>query len=60
MGFARPEAKFNQAKDGATVILMVDTSGSMAANDVKPTRLRAAGAALTKFVDSCRPATAPP
>ena len=52
VGFARPEAKFNQAKDGATVILMVDTSGSMAAKDVKPTRLRAADAALTKFVDS--------
>ena len=30
VGFARPEAKFNEAKEGATVVLMVDTSGSMA------------------------------
>lgn len=50
VGFARPEAKFNEAKDGATVVLMVDTSGSMGANDVKPTRLLAADAALTNFI----------
>ena len=51
VGFARPQAKFNEAKDGATVVLMVDTSGSMGANDVKPTRLLAADAALTDFVN---------
>jgi Ca-activated chloride channel family protein len=51
LGFARPQARFSQAKDGATVILMVDTSGSMGANDVKPTRLLAADAALTNFVN---------
>jgi Ca-activated chloride channel homolog len=51
VGFARPEAKFSEAKDGATIVLMVDTSGSMAANDVKPTRLAAADAALAQFVD---------
>jgi Ca-activated chloride channel homolog len=51
VGFARPEAKFNSAKDGATVVLMVDVSGSMGATDVKPTRLLAADAAITKFVD---------
>ena len=43
VGFARPQAKFSEAKDGATVVLMVDISGSMGANDVKPTRLLAAG-----------------
>ncbi|HEX4521756.1 MAG TPA: VWA domain-containing protein [Gaiellaceae bacterium] len=51
VGFARPEAKFTEAKEGATVVLMVDTSGSMGANDVKPTRLRAADAALTEFMN---------
>lgn len=51
LGFARPEAKFTEAKEGATVVLMVDTSGSMGANDVKPTRLRAADAALTQFMN---------
>jgi Ca-activated chloride channel homolog len=50
VGFARPEAEFSTAKDGATVVLMVDTSGSMGANDVKPTRLAAADAALAEFV----------
>jgi Ca-activated chloride channel family protein len=51
LGFARPQAKFSEAKDGATVVLMVDTSGSMGANDVKPTRLLAADAAVTNFVN---------
>jgi Ca-activated chloride channel family protein len=51
VGFARPEAKFSQAKDGATVVLMVDVSGSMGADDVKPTRLLAADTALTDFID---------
>src|SRR5262249_30698117 len=50
VGFARPEAKLTEAKDGATVVLMVDVSGSMAANDVKPTRLLAADAAIADFV----------
>jgi Ca-activated chloride channel family protein len=51
VGFARPEAKFRTAKEGATVVLMVDISGSMAANDVNPTRLLAADAAITQFVN---------
>jgi Ca-activated chloride channel family protein len=51
LGFARPQAKFSEAKDGATVVLMIDTSGSMGANDVKPTRLRAADTAVTSFVN---------
>jgi Ca-activated chloride channel family protein len=50
VGFARPEAKLTQAKDGATVVLMVDVSGSMAANDVKPTRLLAADSAISDFI----------
>ena len=51
VGFARPQAKFRSAKDGATVVLMIDVSGSIGANDVKPTRLLAADAAVTKFVE---------
>ncbi len=51
VGFARPEARVKQAKDGATVLLMLDTSGSMAANDLKPSRLAVADAALARFVD---------
>lgn len=50
VGFARPEAKFTEAKDGATVVLLIDDSGSMGANDVKPTRLAAADAAVAAFV----------
>lgn len=51
VGFARPEAKFKTAQNGATVVMLVDISGSMAANDVKPTRLQAADTALTTFVN---------
>src|SRR5262249_34532529 len=50
VGFARPEAKFTHAKHGATVVLRVDVSGSMAANDVKPSRLLAADTAIADFV----------
>jgi Ca-activated chloride channel family protein len=51
VGFARPEARFTEIKPGATVVLALDDSGSMAAPDVPPTRLRAADAMLTRFVD---------
>ncbi len=50
VGFARPERKVTEAKNGATVVLMIDDSGSMGANDVKPTRLAAADAAVAAFV----------
>src|SRR5689334_12579376 len=39
VGFARPQATLNEPREGATVVLAVDVSGSMAAADVKPTRL---------------------
>jgi Ca-activated chloride channel family protein len=48
VGFARPQANIKSVREGATVVLTIDTSGSMAATDVKPTRLMAArNAALT-------------
>jgi Ca-activated chloride channel family protein len=49
-GFARPEATLTVPREGATVVLAVDVSGSMGAKDVKPTRLAAADAALTQFL----------
>jgi Ca-activated chloride channel homolog len=50
-GFARPEATLSVPREGATVVLAMDVSGSMDAKDVKPTRLAAADAAITKFLD---------
>jgi len=48
---ARPKAKVHVPSDKATVVLLVDVSGSMRANDVKPTRLGAAQAAMDTFAD---------
>jgi len=50
VGFARPEATLSVPREGATVVLALDVSGSMAAKDIKPTRLAAADAALTAFL----------
>jgi Ca-activated chloride channel homolog len=49
--FARPHVKTLIERENSTVILVVDTSGSMQADDVKPTRLGAAQAAVRKFLD---------
>jgi Ca-activated chloride channel family protein len=51
VGFARPQATVTVAREGATVVLATDVSGSMDAKDVKPTRLRAARAATLAFLD---------
>jgi Ca-activated chloride channel homolog len=48
---ARPFENINIAKRKATVMLVTDTSGSMQATDVKPTRLDAARNAAKGFVD---------
>jgi Ca-activated chloride channel homolog len=42
---------------GSTIVLLVDTSGSMLANDVQPTRIGAAVDALQTFVKELPPAT---
>jgi len=47
---ARPHRTTSVAKNRATVILVVDVSGSMQARDVKPTRLGAAQAAVRTFL----------
>jgi Ca-activated chloride channel family protein len=51
VAFARPHVERMVAKERAMVILVVDTSRSMQADDVKPTRLAAAQEAMRRFVD---------
>jgi Ca-activated chloride channel family protein len=48
---ARPEATVAVPIEKASVMLVTDTSGSMNATDVSPTRLGAAQAAATHFLD---------
>lgn len=51
VGFARPRTAIKVKRQEATVVLVLDVSGSMASKDVKPTRLKAAKAAAERFVD---------
>jgi Ca-activated chloride channel family protein len=51
IGVARPQARTLVATDKATVILVLDESGSMFANDVRPSRLAAAQSAVRTFLD---------
>jgi Ca-activated chloride channel homolog len=48
---ARPQAQVSLPKLESTVILTFDVSGSMAADDLKPTRMEAAKAAAREFVN---------
>jgi Ca-activated chloride channel family protein len=48
---ARPRASVSEPAEQATVVLLVDVSGSMRADDVDPTRLGAAQRAMHAFVD---------
>jgi len=48
---ARPRLNVQQPSDRATVVLLVDVSGSMRSNDVKPSRLGAAQEAMTQFAE---------
>lgn len=50
VGLARPHAVFSQPREEATVVLALDISFSMAADDVFPTRLAAARGAVTTFL----------
>ncbi len=52
VGFARPQAMVTEQRQEATVILVLDVSGSMAATDSQPTRLVAARAAAERYVDA--------
>jgi Ca-activated chloride channel family protein len=51
LALARPHMALSVPEDRATVVLVVDTSGSMRADDVNPTRLEAARAAINVFLD---------
>ena len=48
---ARPRATVSEPASQATIILLVDVSGSMRATDVKPSRLGAAQNAMDGFLD---------
>ncbi len=48
---ARPHLQLSSRVDNATVVLLVDVSGSMRAGDVEPTRIDAATAAMRTFLD---------
>jgi Ca-activated chloride channel family protein len=52
VGLARPQAQVAVPHVAGTVILVFDVSNSMAADDVKPTRLAAAQAIATNFVQA--------
>lgn len=56
VGFARPVVDHRVPRQKATVMLAIDVSESMAADDVSPTRLAAAQAAAKQFVNAL-PAT---
>lgn len=51
VGIARPEVAVAVPREEATVILAMDSSGSMTATDVVPDRMAAARAAASSFVD---------
>jgi Ca-activated chloride channel family protein len=50
VALARPEIARSVHRQQATVVLVIDTSGSMVANDVEPTRLGAAQEAVRRFL----------
>src|SRR5947207_15026110 len=55
VALARPHASSLVPKERATVILVLDVSGSMQAGDVRPTRLAAAQQAVRGFLDRVPP-----
>lgn len=52
LSLARPEALISLPKIEGTVILTFDVSGSMSADDLKPTRMEVAKTAALEFVDN--------
>lgn len=53
--FAQPRRSDSVAQQDATVVLLVDVSGSMRANDVAPSRLAAAVEAMNTFLSQLPP-----
>jgi Ca-activated chloride channel family protein len=56
VGLARPHATLSVKREEATVVLAIDTSRSMVATDVPPSRLAVAQQAVRRFLDSLPPA----
>ncbi|GAA3113705.1 VWA domain-containing protein [Nonomuraea salmonea] len=54
VGAARPQAEVPVAQRSATILLALDTSGSMCSTDVEPNRLTAAKKAAAEFIESQR------
>jgi Ca-activated chloride channel family protein len=56
VGFARPQRSFvARSHEGAVVVLTFDVSGSMAADDVRPSRIAAARAIAIKLLSTLPP-----
>jgi Ca-activated chloride channel homolog len=51
VALARPRVSYSAPVEQASIMLVTDHSGSMAANDVQPTRLAAAEKAANTFID---------
>ncbi|MET0938309.1 MAG: VWA domain-containing protein [Gaiellaceae bacterium] len=50
VGLARPKAEISVPREDATIMIAIDTSRSMAADDVRPTRMDAAKAGIREFL----------
>ncbi|GIH91848.1 VWA domain-containing protein [Planobispora siamensis] len=54
VGAARPQASMPVPRTSATILLALDTSGSMCSTDVDPNRITAAKKAAAEFIESQR------
>ena len=50
VGLARPKAELSVPRQDATIMIAIDTSRSMAADDVQPSRMEAAMAGIREFL----------
>jgi Ca-activated chloride channel family protein len=55
VALARPQVNVTVQREQATIVLAIDSSGSMLADDVQPTRLDAAKAAVRRFLADLPP-----